>query len=55
MNDVEDVALHFRGVEAEGERERWVAGAAPRGHADWSQGGTYRSAAASAPRYTSSG
>ena len=51
MNDVEDVALHFRGIEAEGGREKWITGAAPRGHADWNQGGTYRSTSASALGY----
>ncbi len=42
MNDVADPALHFRGVEAAGGPETWIAGDAPRGHADWNQGGTYR-------------
>jgi hypothetical protein len=51
MNDVEDVALHFRGIEAEGGREKWISGAAPKDHADWNQGGTYRSASASAVEY----
>jgi hypothetical protein len=51
LNNVEDVALHFRGIEAEGGRERWITGAAPSGHADWNRGGTYRSAAASALEY----
>jgi hypothetical protein len=43
MNDVEDVALHFRGVEGPGQPERWVRAEAPKQHADWNQGGTYRS------------
>lgn len=47
MNDVADVALHFRGVEQAGGPEKWIAGDAPEGHADWNQGGTYRSAEAS--------
>lgn len=51
MNDVEDVALHFRGVEAEGGREKWISGAAPKDHAHWNQGGTYRSASASSLEY----
>ncbi len=42
MNDVEDVALHFRGVDAPGEEERWIAADAPGGHRHWNQGGTYR-------------
>jgi hypothetical protein len=50
LSVVEDVALHFRGVEAEG-GEKWVAADAPKGHADWNQGGTYRSASASALEY----
>ena len=43
MNDVEDIALHFRGVEGRGQEEKWIKADAPRGHADWIQGGTYRS------------
>lgn len=43
MNDVEDVALQFRGVEAANQEEKWIRAEAPRGHADWNQGGTYRS------------
>jgi hypothetical protein len=51
MNDVEEVALHFRGIERREEREKWIAADAPKGHADWNQGGTYRSSAASALEY----
>jgi hypothetical protein len=51
LNDVADVALHFRGIEEPGEREKWVAADAPKGHADWNQGGTYRSVKASALAY----
>jgi len=43
MNDVEDVALNFRGVEGPGQEEKWIKANAPKGHADWNQGGTYRS------------
>jgi hypothetical protein len=46
MNDVQDVAIHFRGVEQRGQQEKWIAADAPKGHADWDQGGTYRSASA---------
>ncbi len=43
MNDVAEVPLHFRGVEAPGGEEKWIAGDAPEGHRDWNKGGTYRS------------
>jgi hypothetical protein len=43
MNEVEDVALHFRGVEEAGGQEKWVAATAPPGHPDYIGGGTYRS------------
>ncbi len=42
MNDVDDVALHFRGVKAQSAKEEWIAADAPRGHADYVGGGTYR-------------
>jgi len=42
MNDVADIALHFRGVAAPGDPETWIAAHAPRGHPDWNGGGTYR-------------
>jgi len=42
MNDVQDVAIHFRGIDREGGAERWIAADAPPGPADWNQGGTYR-------------
>jgi hypothetical protein len=51
MNDVKDVAIHFRGIEGQGEQEKWIAADAPKGHADWNQGGTYQSASASALKY----
>jgi hypothetical protein len=43
MNDVEDVALHFRGAQGAGQPERWIRADAPKGPRDWNQGGTYRS------------
>ena len=42
MNDVSDVALHFRGVTESGGRETWIAADAPPGHRDFNGGGTYR-------------
>ena len=42
MNDVEDVALHFQGVDGPGGTEKWIAADAPAGHPDWRSGGTYR-------------
>jgi hypothetical protein len=46
MNDVQDVAIHFQGIEGPGQREKWISADAPKCHADWNQGGTYRSARA---------
>lgn len=46
MNNVEQVALNFRGVAGPNESEQWIAADAPSGHPDWNQGGTYRSATA---------
>jgi hypothetical protein len=43
MNDVQDVALHFRGIQGPGQPETWITADAPKGHLDWNQGGTYRS------------
>src|ERR1044071_3012442 len=43
MNDVEDVALHFRGVPDARAPEQWISAGAPRGHPDYNQGGTYHS------------
>jgi hypothetical protein len=42
MNEVSDVALHFRGENKAGSPERWIAAAAPEGHPDYVGGGTYR-------------
>jgi hypothetical protein len=42
MNDVSEVALHFRGVAKKGGNEEWIAADAPPGHRDWNGGGTYR-------------
>jgi len=47
MNDVNDVAIHFRGIERADQPEKWIAADAPKGHPDWNRGGTYRSASAS--------
>ncbi len=46
MNDVEQVALNFRGQAKAGEAEQWIAADAPPGHADYNGGGTYRAAGA---------
>lgn len=43
MNDVADLAIHFRGVTAPGQAEEWIRAEAPPGHPDYNQGGTYRS------------
>ena len=43
MNDVAEVPLHFRGVTGPDRAEEWIAAEAPPGHADYRQGGTYRS------------
>src|SRR5262245_30653400 len=43
MNDVEDIALNFRGVEGPKQEEKWVKADGPKGHRDWDHGGTYRS------------
>lgn len=42
MNDVADIALHFRGVAKAGAEESWIAGDAPETRPDWVRGGTYR-------------
>lgn len=46
MNDVADLAIHFRGVTAEGGVEQWISADSPPGHAHYNQGGTYASQAA---------
>ena len=33
----------FGGVEGPKQEEKWISADAPKGHADWKQGGTYRS------------
>ena len=43
MNDVENVAINFRGVEGPKQEEKWIKADAPAGRADWDHGGTYRS------------
>ena len=51
MNDVEQVALNFRGIEGPNQEEKWISADAPKGHPDWNQGGTYRSSTASDLEY----
>ncbi|MBM3881379.1 MAG: polysaccharide deacetylase family protein [Verrucomicrobia bacterium] len=51
MNDVADVALHFRGVEQAGAAEGWMRASAPAGPLDYHGGGTYRHAAAAPLTY----
>lgn len=51
MNDVEDVALHFRGITQRDGAEEWVSGEAPETHPDYVGGGTYRSHLAPALEY----
>jgi hypothetical protein len=46
MNDVEQVALNFRGLQTPGGPEGWIAADAPGGHPDYNGGGTYRAAEA---------
>jgi hypothetical protein len=53
MNDVEDIALNFRGVEAPSQEEKWIRADAPNGPADWNHGGTYRSLPAADQEYDS--
>ena len=47
MNEVEDIGVHFLGIEGTGQAEKWIRADAPKGHSDWNQGGTYRSCLAS--------
>jgi len=51
MNDVAEVPIHFRGVAAPGEAEKWISAEAPPGHPDYNQGGTYRSLPATDLQY----
>ena len=51
MNDVEDVALHFRGVSGPGGNEQWLGADAPPGPSDYVGGGTYRNVAAAPLEY----
>ena len=53
MNDVENVALHFRGQTSANSGESWVAATAPKSHPDWNRGGNYRSLPASDLAYDS--
>jgi hypothetical protein len=47
-----DDALHFRGLEAAGQPEKWIRAEAPPGHVDWLKGGTYRSLSAADLAYS---
>lgn len=47
MNDVENVAINFRGIDKPGAEEKWISTDAPPGHPDYNHGGTWRSAPAS--------
>ena len=51
MNDVAEVPIHFRGVAAPGEDEKWIRADAPPGHPDYNQGGTYKSLTAEDLQY----
>ncbi|MCZ6672677.1 MAG: hypothetical protein O7C75_07035 [Verrucomicrobia bacterium] len=51
MNEVEDVSLHFLGIDRAGGMEKWIAADAPKTHPDYRGGGTYRSAAAQPLHY----
>ncbi|NLE58923.1 MAG: hypothetical protein GX616_11215 [Planctomycetes bacterium] len=42
MNDVEDAAIHFRGIVRKGDDEKWIRTDAPSGHPDHNHGGTWR-------------
>lgn len=51
MNQVRDVALHFRGVEQKNGQESWIRGKAPQSHEDYLGGGTYRALQAPPLKY----
>jgi len=51
MNDVSDIALHFRGIDEPGGTEKWIRADAPKGHRHWNGGGTYRSTQAADLEY----
>lgn len=53
MNQVDDVALHFLGMEKAGAEEKWIAGDAPQTHRDYVGGGTYRHVSAPPLEYDS--
>jgi hypothetical protein len=42
MNQVDEVALHFRGISEPDGEEQWIAAGAPQTHPDYVGGGTYR-------------
>lgn len=51
MNNVAEIPINFRGVEAPGTKEKWIKAEAPAGHPDYNGGGTYRSLPASPLEY----
>jgi hypothetical protein len=42
MNDVAEAAIHFLGAKGPRSAEEWIAADAPKAHAEWNGGGTYR-------------
>jgi hypothetical protein len=46
MNDVADLAIHFRGVRGPDQPEQWISADAPPGNPEYNHGGTYTSQAA---------
>ena len=51
MNDVEDVAIHFRGHKSADGPEEWISTNAPKAHPDWNGGGSYRALLADDLKY----
>ena len=43
MNDVEEIPIHFLGLEKAGTAEKWITAEAPNTHPHWRGGGNYRS------------
>ena len=46
MNDVAEIPIVFRGLQAAGAPEQWISADAPPGHPDYNHGGTYRNTSA---------
>lgn len=42
MNDVAEIPINFLGIQAQGTEESWISADAPKGHAHYDGGGTYR-------------